>query len=305
MFGLRTKDFNRRNLSFGVFRLYKSAFQKLDSHNFKGDKTVLFVLGIQRAGTSLMYWIFERDRQTRIYRESSELSSQDQVEHVRLNPLSEIKEHFDRHRVPLVVLKPLVESQRVHELLDTFPGSKALWQYRHYQDVAASNLKAFGVQNGINDLRPFVIADPQNWRSQNSSEETREIIRRHFAEDMNPYDAAALFWWARSRLYFELGLDQSHKVLPCRYEDLATNPGESMRRIYAFLGVPYPGDQIVIDVHPQSVGKGRVSKLSPAVDQLCTDLLERLDRQNNKWTRNIAIALNDAASAPQSERAPV
>jgi hypothetical protein len=57
---------------------------------------------------------------------------------------------------------------------------------------------------------------------------------------------------------------------------------ETMRRIYAFLGVRYPGDQIVSDVHPQSVGKGRVSTLSPAIDQLCADLLERLNQHNNR-----------------------
>ncbi|MFO7664754.1 MAG: sulfotransferase, partial [Chloroflexota bacterium] len=269
MFDLRTKEINRRNLSFGIFRLYKGALQKFDPRHFGGDSKILFVLGIQRAGTSLMYWIFERDRQTRIYRESSELSSQDKVEHVRLNPLPEVKQQLDRHQVPLIVLKPLVESQRANELLDTFPASKALWQYRHYQDVAASNLKAFGMENGIADLRPFLMNDPHNWRSQNSAEETRAIIREHFSEDMNPYDAAALFWWARSRLYFDLRLDRSDKILPCRYEDLATNPSGTMRRIYAFLGVRYPGDQIVSDVHPQSVGKGRVSILSPAIDQLC------------------------------------
>jgi hypothetical protein len=102
MFDLRTKEINRRNLSFGIFRLYKGALQKLRFAPFrKVIVRFLFVLGIQRAGTSLMYWIFERDYRTRIYRESSELSSQDHVEHVRLNPLPEVQQQLDRHRVPL------------------------------------------------------------------------------------------------------------------------------------------------------------------------------------------------------------
>jgi hypothetical protein len=304
MYHFRPSDLNRRNIEFGTFRLYKGLMQKLNAATRSGraeDKTILFILGIQRAGTSLMYWIFERDMNARIYRESSELNSQDTVEHVRLDPLPEVKAHVDRNNVPLIVLKPLVESQRFHELASIFPGSKALWQYRHYQDVAASNIKAFGEDNGVKDLRPLIDNDRSNWRSQNSAAETRETIRRFFREDMNPYDAAALFWWARCRLYFDLNLVQNPDVLPCRYEDLAIDPAATMRRIYTFIDVPYPGDHIVRDVHPQSVGKGRVSRLSPEVDQLCAELLSRLDRLNAQAIRKFSPVrdASEALLAPQ------
>lgn len=277
---LTLSDFNRRNISFGLFRLYKGARQRVSARGPRPDKMVVFILGIQRAGTSLMYWVFERDLDIKIYRESSELTTGDTLEGVRLNPLPQVKARLARDGTPIVVLKPLVESQRVHELMATFPGSRAIWQYRHYQDVASSNLKAFGMDNGVKDLRPFVANDPANWRSQNSLAETRDTVRRYFREDMNPYDAAALFWWARSRLYFDLGLADDPHVMLCRYEDLATDPTATMRRVYAFLDRPYPGDQIARDVHPQSVGKGRVSKLSPEIDALCAELLDRLEDRN-------------------------
>ena len=282
MYHLKTSDLTRRNISFGLFRVYKGLAQRADwlTHGAPAAQTVVFIMGIQRAGTSLMYWVFERDLDVKIYRESSELTTGDTLEHVRLNPLSSVRARLARDRASLIVLKPLVESQRVHELMGTFPGSRVLWQYRHYQDVASSNLKAFGMDNGVKDLRPFVADDADNWRSQNSTAETRDTIRRFFREDMNPYDAAALFWWARCRLYFDLNLAGDPRVLLCRYEDLATDPAATMRHIYAFLGRPYPGDHIVRDVHPQSVGKGRVSRLSPAVDALCAELLDRLDQLN-------------------------
>jgi hypothetical protein len=283
MTNLKPSDLNRRNISFGLFRLYKGLSQRLGgARRAPGAKRVLFILGIQRAGTSLMYWVFERDLEVKVYRETSTLTSGDRLERVRLNPLPDVKAHIDRDAAPIVVLKPLVESQRAHELMAAFPGARALWQYRHYQDVASSNLKAFGMDNGVRDLRPFVNDDPDNWRSQHSTPETRDTIRRFFREDMNPYDAAALFWWARCRLYFDLNLVDHPHVLLCRYEDLATDPAATMRRIYAFLGTPFPGDHIVRDVHPQSVGKGRVSKLSPEVDALCAGLLASLDRLNEQ-----------------------
>jgi hypothetical protein len=190
-----------------------------------------------------------------------------------------VREAIAAHDVPIVVLKPLVESQRAHELLEALPGSKVLWLYRHYQDVASSNLKAFGMDNGINDIRPIAAGDETNWRSQNAGEETKALVRRFFADDMNPYDAAALFWYARNQLFFDQGLDQDpRRAMLCRYEDLAVDPAKMMKRVYAFIGTPYPGDEIVQDVHPQSVGKGKKINLSPEVERLCDGLLERMER---------------------------
>ena len=280
LYGLKISDINSQTISFGAFRLYKNIVHQL-VRSGTDEKTIVPILGIQRSGTSMLYWIFERDLATKVYRESSELSSQDKVEKIRLDPLPLVKKRFDRQRASLVVFKPLVESQLAHDLFDAIPGARALWAYRHYQDVASSNLKAFGMDNGVKDLQPFVRNDPANWRSQNSSEETREIIRSFFSEDMNPYDAAALFWWARCRLFFDLGLDSHPRVMLCRYEDLVTEPSLTMRRIYTFLGRQYPGDQIIRDVNPQSIGKGRTSKLSQDIESLCTDLLVRLDQVNN------------------------
>lgn len=277
MASIRTADINRRNVSFGLLRLYKNAVQRTGRGRSGDRPTVVMIQGCQRSGTSLTYWIFERDFNARIYRESSVLSSADTAEGVRLNPLDEVTAEVERHTVPLVVMKPLVESQRALELLDSFDDGRVLWLYRHYQDVASSNLKAFGMENGINDLRPLVHNEAGNWRAENSSEETRAIVGRFFSEHMNPYDAAALFWYARNRLFFEQNLDQDPRVLLCRYEDLVTRPAETMRGVYQFIGQPYPGDQVVQDVHPQSVGKGRESRLSAEVETLCTQLLDDLD----------------------------
>ncbi|RMH01020.1 MAG: hypothetical protein D6706_02585 [Chloroflexi bacterium] len=268
---------NRHYLAFGLFRVYKRIYQKVMLAR-NGRLTTLLILGCQRSGTSLMYWIFERDLNTRIYRESSNLSSQDRPLRLRLDPLPEVRAKIERHNAPLVVLKPLVESQNAHQLLAALPDARALWMYRHYRAVAVSNLKAFGERNGINDLRPIVQNEPGNWRAEGVSAETRATIARFFAEDMPPLDAAALFWWARNRLFFELGLDMEPRVRLCRYEALGQQPAMVMREIYAFVNRPYPGDHIVRDVHPRAIQRGNTAVLSPEVEALCADLLVRLDR---------------------------
>ena len=244
----------------------------------KRQKTTVFIIGCQRSGTTLMLEIFERDLNTKVYGEFSKLSSSDAHHKIRLDPLDSVKKAIAKDRAPLVILKPLVETQNSLKLLDHFSGSKALWMYRHYKDVALSNLKQFGIENGINDLRPIVENNSRNWRCENVSESVRKTVLEHFSEGMNPYDAAALFWFVRNNLFFELGLDENPDVMMCKYEDLVMNPLETVNKVYEFIGHNFPGQRIVSEVHPLSLGKGKTVELSPEIDLLCKELLEKLDK---------------------------
>ncbi len=55
------------------------------------------------------------------------------------------------------------------------------------------------------------------------------------------------------------------------------------------------------DVNAQSVGKGRVSKLSPAVDELCAAMLIRLDRINETSTEALEAAPGGTMPARAAE----
>lgn len=241
------------------------------------QKRLMFVMGCQRSGTTLMMHILEKDYATSIYHEQSGLSSGDKVERLRLNSLDSVKKALARDRAHFIVLKPLVESQRTLELLDIFPNSKVLWMYRSYHDVVNSNLKRFGLQNGINDIRPIAQGDPENWRSAGASDHVRAVVQEHFAEDMNLYDAGALFWYARNSLYFEQNLMQNPHVMLCNYRDLARKPLRFMQEFYHFMEQDFPGAHIVADVKESSVGRGKHVELSPAIEALCANLYERMD----------------------------
>lgn len=115
------------------------------------EKRILFIIGCQRSGTTMMQKVFEKDLKSKVYGEFSRLSYWD-PEKIRLNPMDQLKREFGKVSPPLIVLKPLVETQNIDELLGYFPESKALWMYRNYKDVAASNLINFGQKNGINDF---------------------------------------------------------------------------------------------------------------------------------------------------------
>ncbi len=265
-----------------VFVLYKYLYQHLvlrETHN----KQVLFIVGCQRSGTNTLSNIFRRDLKAYAYPESGTLTSLD-ANKVRLNPPVMVNAEIVKQKASLIVIKPLVESQNILDLLSYYKGSKAIWLYRHYKDVAASNLNYFGIENGVNNLRPITENSPDNWRSEKVSTQTREAVLRLFSKDMNPHDAAAIFWFVRNRIFFELDLEGNQDIMLCPYRSLVTNPRESIGRIYRQLGRKYPGDWTVRDVNPSSLGRGSTIKLSPKVQDLCENTLKEL---NDAFQRSI------------------
>jgi Sulfotransferase domain len=269
---------NWKNLSDRSLRIKKNIYQFVKIRKSNDQKTMLFILGCQRSGTTLLTEIFERDfDNTKVYGEFSRLSSADKARHIRLNPLHLVKSQIDKDRPSLIILKPLVESQNALKLLDYFDNSKALWVYRHYGDVVLSHLAHWGVKNGINNLRPIIKGQSQNWRCENVSEETKEIVRKHFAEDMNPYDAAALSWFVRNTLFFAMNLDENHDVMTCKYEHLIDAPLQTMNNIYKFVGYVYPMDKITLHIYSGSKGRGKNIRLSRDIEILCNDMQSKLD----------------------------
>lgn len=250
-----------------LFRLFQSQESK-----------ILFIVGCQRSGTSLMNRIFTRDLRVSVYREASKLSSKDAAEKIRLNPLNEVRQIISKNKALLIVAKPLVESQNVLELLKNFPNSKALWMYRNYRDVAKSNPQRFGANQGILDLKPIVQSDRENWRGEKVSDYVRSIVTQHFSEDMNVHDAAALFWFARNQLFYELNLEQNAQVFICRYEELVAKPLKMMKNIYKFLNMDFEETEKINEVHSKAIGGGNTVDLSPPIEQLCNELQQKLDR---------------------------
>lgn len=257
--------------------LFKLLYHRVISRS--ANQKVLFIVGCQRAGTSLMNRIFSRDLNVSVYREASKLSSNDQSKRLRLNPLDQVQQEFERNKAPLIVLKPLVESQNILKLLDYFPESQALWMYRHYRDTAISLVSRFGQATSLRDIQCIVKNDRDSWYAEGASEYVRTVITQHYSEAMSPYSAAALFWFARNQLFYELHLDQNPRVLMVRYEDLSTNPGRTIEKIYQFLGFNcLEKVKLAQEVKATSVGRGHSIELSPAIEQLCSKLLVQLEQ---------------------------
>lgn len=264
----------RTRFSDKALKLKKAVYRRLRKKTNK--KVILFIVGCQRSGTTLMTKLLEKNINTKIFGEFSELSSIDSQK-IRLNPLHLVEDVIENSNYPIVVLKPLVESQNLIELLDYFKSSKALWMFRNYKDVASSHIKKWGINNGINNLRPIAMNYVNNWRNENLSEHTRQLVLNYFSEKMNPHDAAALFWYTRNILFFEQGLQKNYEVNLCKYEDLVFNPHIIIKAIYSFIGFNYQEDRSIAMIYSSSVDKGKSFSLSPEIERLCDGLYKKLD----------------------------
>lgn len=240
-------------------------------------KRYLFIVGCQRSGTTMLSRILEKDMNTKSYGEASKLSHLGPTRRLRLRPRNEVMHELDKDRASLIVMKPLVESQNTCELLHQFENSKAIWIYRHFKDVAASNVGRFGQSNAINDLRAIVEYEAGNWRSEKVSIDSAELVRKYYSPTMNAHDAAVLFWLIRNRMFFETNLDAHPGVMLCKYEELASSPALVMRRIYEFSGQEYPGDIIVSGTHTRSIMRGSKIVLTAGIERVASKLIERLD----------------------------
>lgn len=254
-------------------RLYQT-FVPLGRH----PRKIAFIFGCQRSGTTMLSRTLGRDPRSKTYGERGIALGAAKGSPTRLLPYDEIERIFARERAPLLVAKPLVESQHATRLLDRFTGSRGIWLYRHYYDVASSTEKKFGRKASLYNLSALFEDDyKDHWFGDNVPADLRDTVQPLFDPERPVFDLHALCWWVRNSLYFALDLDQDPRVLLSRYEDLTSRPKDLMASVYRHLEIAYPGDYLVSDIHTRSIGKGGQLELSPEIESLCGDLLKRLD----------------------------
>jgi hypothetical protein len=248
----------------------------------------LFILGSQRSGTTLLVDTLDRDWRVKTFGEFSGVNRSaagrrpwsvrsESRYSIRMKALDEVAAKLERCPYPLVVLKPLVESQKAPAILRMSDRAVCAWVFRHYRDVARSNVKLFTPEVTRFNLEPMVREKSDNWRGELVPEDVRDLIARHYSPDMNPFDGGALFWFARNRLFFDLELASEERVMPLKYEDLVTDPERSLRRLYRHAGIVFPGRGIAEGIHPSSIGLGRELELSAEIERACEQLWSELN----------------------------
>jgi hypothetical protein len=231
----------------------------------------IFVVGSQRSGTRLPLQLFDQSPAVMTYSEGAE----PYFDGVLLRPLPVVERLLERSPFPVVVLKPICETHRVIELLDRFPGSRAIWIFRHYRD--AVNSASAKWKSGREAIRQLATGecDPTNWRAGGLTAAKLETVRRLYRDDLSLHAANAIMWYLRNDLFFELGAASRQDVLLVSYEDLVTEPGPSHHRLFTFANVARP-ESSAGEVYESSVAKRPFPEIPGAITALCQDVEARL-----------------------------
>jgi hypothetical protein len=242
----------------------------------RDQRRVVLIFGCQRSGTTMLqqtlldrswrvFILEEHDR--RLVGDNPEPEETDWDEH------RSVFRRIQRLPFEVVAVKPLVESYRATELLETATDARGMWMLRHYLDVARSNLRRFGLGNAHRDLEPFGSGDSMDWRCRGATDDTRATVIDLLQEGLAPLDAAALFWWTRNQLYFDQHLSQDERVRVLRYERVRSCPVDVVRSLSDYIGISLPLHSTVARVRTRPTG-AHVGDLNPKVEELCGKLWE-------------------------------
>ncbi|HEX2052653.1 MAG TPA: sulfotransferase domain-containing protein [Actinomycetota bacterium] len=239
-----------------------------------GGAMPVFVLGVQRSGTNMVMRGFRNSPRFEVFNENDRRAFVD----FRVRPVETLNRLVVASRSQFVVFKPLCDSHRAVELLEQVghrTPPRALWVFRNVDDRARSALAKFGDAN-LRALRTIAAGQGDDlWQAGGLSPGSRQLLESFDYTALTAADAAALFWFLRNSLYFELGLDRRPDVLAVSYDGLVASPEPVLRRVCDFLGCPWdPG--LSEHISRRSAG-GRRLELDDRIRTLCDGLQSRFD----------------------------
>ena len=261
-------------------RLYIKKFiiQKIFYTN-GSQKNTIIVAGVQRSGTNMLMGILERSMQTTVFHERDSRTYHE----FQMKPIAVIKQHINNSTSPVVVIKSLCELQDIPKFLDVFSPAKCLWVNRRYENVVNSHIERWTKMKSFIEQ---IIANKdkqQDWRGKGMSEETFNLINNLYSKNMNNATACALFWYFRTILFFEKGLDKDSRVLMLNYEDMLSDPDQVIPNALKSSGVTYkPAMTSIIFKNTPT----RPPELN--IDKPVRDICDKLTQRINEHIENCA-----------------
>ena len=230
------------------------------AHDHRPNAVPVLLVGLQRSGTNMLTRGLERAPEFEVHNENNRSA----FTRFRLREEPVIRAIVEGSKHAFVLFKPLCDSHRTGELLDTLTTPSrglAIWAYRGYRGRVRSSVAKFGDSNRRALRRIATGTGSHLWQAGGLSEESLALIRTFNYDRMTPESAAALFWFVRNSLFFDLALDRRSDVGLASYEATIEEPEASMRSLCAFLGLPYrdmliEGSSAVIPVTRASTSTG-------------------------------------------------
>lgn len=238
-----------------------------------GTATPVLLVGLQRSGTNMLARGLAASLEFEVHNENDRRV----FERFILRPDPVVRAVVAASPARFVLLKPLCDSHRSVDLLDHLAPAgtgRAIWMYRSVDARLRSAVAKFGDVN----LRVLAaIADGSGsgaWQAQGISSTNLDLIRSFDYQMMSPESAAALFWFVRNSLYFDLGLAGRPDVTIVSWDLLVADPARHMGRLCAFLGLEYqPAMTARMD---RRSTPGPSPSIDPTIRQHCEGLDRRL-----------------------------
>jgi hypothetical protein len=245
------------------------------SHSVSPNAVPVFVVGVQRSGTNMLVRGLERSPEFEVRNENDG----EAFERFLLRPDPVVRGIVERSGQRYVLFKPLCDSHRIGSILDELgtpsPG-RAIWAYRDVRGRVRSAVQKFGSAN-LDALRRIAAGEGETmWQAGGLGPDRLELIRSFDYEGMTPESAAALFWYVRNALYFDLGLDTRPDVVLASYRATVTGPERAMRGLCAALDFGYQ-PALIAHIDARSSRPAPPLELDPRITELCDGMEARLD----------------------------
>jgi hypothetical protein len=240
-----------------------------------GQSLPVYVVGLQRSGTNMLLRGLQAAPEVEVHNENDRAL----FSRFRLRPDEVLTSVVSKSRHQVVLVKPLCDSHRVDALL-ALPGARpgrAVWAYRDVDDRARSEVSKFGDSNRQALVRIARGEASEDWQAQGLGPEAVDLVRSFDCGAMSPDTAAALFWYLRNGIFFELGLDRRPDVMLSSYEALVADPEGCMEELCRFVGLSNR-PEFWRHVEHRSTHHARPLDIDPRVRELCAGMADRLDR---------------------------
>jgi hypothetical protein len=249
------------NLSKKIFRIF----------NHEDSKNILFVVGNQRSGTTMILTQLNKHLRVDAYGDVS-----DALLHFRLKEFNYIRKIVNQSNAKVIIFKTLEDSHRIIEFLEEFNSSYATWIFRHYYDVVNSCIK----KNWGKKYREYITKISKKiyfdyCEPLNLTEKNIKFIQNFYHSKISDETCTALIWYLRNTIYFDYNLYKNPKVLTVSYEKLVTQPENEMSNILKFIQLEnrLPAFK---GVHRKSIKKDSQPKIDSQVDDACSKLYQKL-----------------------------
>ncbi|MEZ5831789.1 MAG: hypothetical protein R3D05_11465 [Dongiaceae bacterium] len=254
-------------------RAARKTWWRMMHRDEKAHAIPVFLVGVQRSGTNMLAHGLDERPDFQVYNEGNTQAFVD----FQLRSLPVIKSLIERSRARFVLFKPLCDSHRTPELLEYFgPSARAIWAYRNVDGRVRSAVAKFGDSN-LRVLRAYASGSKRTaWQVQGLSPENADFVRSFDFDRLSAESAAALFWYVRNSLYFEMALDRRRDTVLVDYDLLLAEPVRTARALCDALDLGYRREMIA-EIDPRRPTQRPPLAIDPRIRERCSALKERLD----------------------------